>query len=160
MVATPYPGFRNTDGGPTAFKLRSARRGDTDALSALIGELGYPEGVDPATLHWVVSHPEIEIIVAVDSTDRPMGMITLSHRPQLRLKGRVATIDELVVATRWRRKGVAKSLIKRAMERSKVLGAKRLELHGHGATTDPGVVLFAKACGFTQTDASAFSQIP
>jgi GNAT superfamily N-acetyltransferase len=129
-------------------------------LSALLQELGYPDGVDSATLNWVVSHPEIEIHVAVDAHDRPVGMLSLSHRPQLRLRGRVATIDELVTTQRWRRRGVARALIKRATERAKALGAKRLELRTHRAANDPGAEVFAQACGFTSNESSVFSVVP
>ena len=156
------PSARNTPSplDPAGYRLRPGRRGDSDGLTALLKELGYSEGVDAATLNWVVSHPEIEIHVAVDMHDRLIGMLALSHRPQLRLRGRIATIDELIVATAWRRKGAAKALIKRATERAKALGAKRLELRTHATVPDPGAAAFAKACGFQPTEANIFAFTP
>jgi GNAT superfamily N-acetyltransferase len=145
---------------PAGFRLRPGRRGDGEALSALLKELGYPEGVDASTVNWVVSHPEIEIHVAVDPHDRPIGMLALSHRPQLRHRGRVATIDELIVTSGWRRRGVARALVKRALERAKALGAKRLELRTHPLTKDLGVESFAKACGFDSTLSGLFALSP
>jgi GNAT superfamily N-acetyltransferase len=141
-------------------RLRAARRGDADGITALLQELGYPEGVDSATLNWAVSHPEIEIHVAADAQDHLIGMLAMSHRPQLRLRGRVATVDELIVTARWRRKGAARALIQRAVDRAKSLGAKRLELRSHATIEDAGVAAFAKACGFVETKSSTFALTP
>lgn len=111
---------------PPAFKCRPARRGDADPVKMLLAELGFTG--DAATVTWIVSHPEMELIVAADSFDKVIGFVALSHRPNLRHAGRIATIDELIVAKAWRRKGVGRELLKRAMDRAKVLGVKRLEI--------------------------------
>lgn len=129
------------------FKVRSGRRGDVESLKGLMAEFGYPDAVDAQIVSWLVSHPESELIVAVDALDRPIGVVTLSHRPQLRLKGRVATIDELVVAQAWRRKGVGRTLLQRAVERSKVLSVRRIEIATPGSN-EPAAVAFLEACGF------------
>ncbi|SEU29344.1 GNAT family N-acetyltransferase [Stigmatella erecta] len=138
---------------PTAtvpgFRIRRARRGDAEALASLLRELGFPEGSDTQTVHWVTSHPEIEIFVACDAQDRPVGMISLSHRPQLRLKGRIATVDELVVTETWRRRGVGRALLLHAIERTRVLSVKRLELAARSAQGD-GLARFYQACGFVE----------
>jgi GNAT superfamily N-acetyltransferase len=78
-------------------------------------------------------------------------MLSLSHRPQLRFKGRIATIDELVVTEAWRRRGVGRALVLHAIERAKVLSVKRLELvaaRSHGE----GMRRFCESCGFTDVD--------
>lgn len=134
-----------------AFRVRPARRGDGEALAALLAELGYPGSADTSTVHWVLSHPEMAVIVAADAQDKPVGMITLSHRPQLRLKGRIVTIDELVVSAAWRRKGVGKALMKHALERARVLTAKRVELHTHKSRGE-AVRAFYESCGFQEVD--------
>ena len=133
------------------FRIRRARRGDSEALAALLRELGHTEGTDTQTVHWVISHPEIEIFVAGDPQDKPVGMISLSHRPQLRFKGRIATIDELVVTEAWRRRGVGRALVLHAIERAKVLSVKRLEMV---AARSRGDLMreFCESCGFTDAD--------
>jgi GNAT superfamily N-acetyltransferase len=143
-----------TSSSAPAFRIRRARRGDAEALAALLRELGFPDGSDTQTVHWVTSHPEIEIFVACDPQDRPVGMLSLSHRPQLRLRGRIATVDELVVTEAWRRRGVGKALLLHAIERAKVLSVKRLEL---ASRQDAGgeVARFYEACGFV-TDCQVF----
>lgn len=145
MMQKPAP-----DTSPT-FRIRAARRGDVESIASLMNELGYPNAPDATTVHWVLSHPEMEVIVAADALDKPVGLITLSHRPQLRMKGRVATIDELVVTERWRRKGVGRTLLRRAIERAKALSAKRVELMTHKGRGE-AVKSFYEACGFTEAD--------
>jgi GNAT superfamily N-acetyltransferase len=133
------------------FRIRPARRSDGEAIGSLLEELGYPNAADVGTVHWVSSHPEMEILVATDLRDRPIALLTLSHRPQLRMNGRIATIDELVVASAWRRRGVGQALVKRAVQRARVLSVKRLELVTHGAGEEV-VRQFCAACGFQDAE--------
>ena len=121
-----------------------------EALSTLLRELGFTEGSDTQTVHWVTSHPEIEIFVACDAQDRPVGMLSLSHRPQLRLRGRIATVDELVVTEAWRRRGVGRALLLHAIERARVLSVKRLELAARTTEAPQETARFYTACGFVE----------
>ena len=118
-------------------------------------EGGYSKGGDSQTVHWVVSHPEIELFVAADRADRVIGVISMSHRPQLRQSGRIATIEELFVTQEWRRKGVGKALVKNAVERAKVLTVKTLQLQ---ATLDnpEEIQAFCKASGFELDNVSVY----
>ena len=136
-----------TSSSAPAFRIRRARRGDAEALAALLRELGFPEGSDTQTVHWVTSHPEIEIFVACDPQDRPVGMLSLSHRPQLRLRGRIATVDELVVTESWRRRGVGRALMQQIIERcgARALSVKRLEVSAYAQEELRG---FYESCGF------------
>ncbi len=118
---------------PAEIKLRKARRGDRDWLAALLRELGYRDAADTNTVFWVLNHPEIEVLVAVDHLDRPVGLLSLSYRPQLCLRGRIATIDELVVTPEWRNKGVGSKLLEAGLARAKSLAVKRVELNAQSA---------------------------
>jgi len=115
---------------PDSIKIRVARRGDRDSIFRLLQEAGV--NVAPAdqstTLSWIVSHPETEVLIAVDPLDRGVGMVSLSHRPQLRVGGRIATVDELVVTASMRHKGIGTELVERALGRAKMLGCKRVEI--------------------------------
>ncbi|MFE8599952.1 GNAT family N-acetyltransferase [Archangium violaceum] len=133
------------------FRIRRARRGDAESLASLLREMGYAHGSDAQTVHWVISHPEIEIFVAADTQDRPVGMVSLSHRPQLRLRGRIATVDELVVTETWRRRGVGKALMQQVLERcgARALSVKRLEVSAYALEE---LRTFYVSCGFVQVD--------
>lgn len=136
------------------FKIRAGRRGDAEPVRQMLIELGYTP--DAQTVTWIVSHPEMELFIASDVLDKPIGVVSLSHRPQLRLGGRIGTIDELVVTQAWRRKGVGRELLKRAVERAKVLGVKRLEVQTMKNRYDEGAA-FLSACGFGPWDGRLFN---
>lgn len=124
-------------------------------MAALLKELGYANAADPSTVNWVVSHPEIELLIAADSHDKAIGMLSLSHRPQLRMRGRIACIEELIVTEAWRRKGVGRALLEKASERARSLAVKRLEVASHPGGGDD-FEAFATACGFTRADVRVF----
>jgi GNAT superfamily N-acetyltransferase len=134
-----------------SYRIRRARRGDAENLASLLREMGYAHGTDAQTVHWVISHPEIEIFVAADAQDKPVGMVSLSHRPQLRLRGRIATVDELVVAESWRRRGVGRALMQQVIERcgARALSVKRLEVSAFALEELRG---FYESCGFVVVD--------
>ena len=135
----------------STFKVRPARRGDAAPIATLMSELGFTG--DPATVTWIISHPEMELLVAADPLDKAIGVVCLAHRPQIRFGGRIATIEELLVTIPWRRKGVGRELLKRTVERARVLGVKRLEVQTLKAD-DPAAIAFFRACGFVPGDAS------
>ena len=110
---------------------------------------------DTHTVAWIISHPEMELLVAADTHDKTIGFISLTHRPALKLGGRAATVDELLVAKSWRRRGVGRELLKRVVDRAKVLSVKRLEVQSFGEPHE-GVGAFLKACGFEQAQVALF----
>ena len=136
-----------------SFKVRAGRRGDAEAIKALLSECGFSG--DSATVTWIISHPEMELIVAADPLDKCIGFVALSHRPNLRSGGRVATIDELIVGQAHRKAGVGRELLKRAVDRAKVLGVKRLEIQSLGGREDQALPFFQK-CGFNEAGAIVF----
>lgn len=152
-MSQPVSSSSGAPGAAPAFRLRNARRGDAEAIKQLVSELGYLDAADAQTVAWVISHPEMEIFIAADSMDKAVGLLTLSHRPQLRMRGRIATIDELVVAKAWQQKGVGRALIQKALERAKVLGVRRLELTTHRGRGEM-VRHFYESCGFKEADSA------
>jgi GNAT superfamily N-acetyltransferase len=143
----------------STFRVRLARRGDGEHLGLLLAELGHAGAGDTATVHWVLSHPEIEVHVAADGSDRPLGLLSFSHRPQLRLTGRIATIDELVVLPSARRQGVGRALVKRALERARVLSVKRVELQ-LPSVPDEATYRFCEAMGVRDAERGVVTLTP
>jgi GNAT superfamily N-acetyltransferase len=115
------------------WKLRSLKRGDRDAAFRLLAADGWqvPANEQELAISWVVQHPEMESFVAHDAAafSRLFGMITMSHRPQLRLGGRVACIDLFLVAPDQRGKGIGHALLAQSLRRAEALGCKRMELY-------------------------------
>ena len=117
-------------GAATGPAVRRARPGDAHALRRLLRELGYDPGDSRATdetIAQVVRHPEAAVFVAVDGVD-VIGYIALSHRPQMRLGGRLATIDELAVADHRRDQGVGTLLVNAAVAHARSLYCVRIEV--------------------------------
>jgi GNAT superfamily N-acetyltransferase len=154
----PLPS-RTAPATPPPFRVRLARRGDGEQLGLLLGELGHPGAGDTGTVHWVLSHPEIEVHVAADPGDRPLGLLSFSHRPQLRLGGRIATIDELVVLPSARRQGIGRALVQRALERARVLSVKRVDLQLPSVPSE-ATFRFCEAMGFADAERGVVTRAP
>jgi GNAT superfamily N-acetyltransferase len=114
------------------YKIRPLKRGDREALFRMLAEDGWvvPQLEQEQVLSWVVQHPEMESIVAHRATmfSSLVGILTMSHRPQLRLGGRVACIDLFLVPPGERGKGIGHDLLAHALRRVETLGCKRLEI--------------------------------
>ena len=82
------------------YRIRPLKRGDRDAAFKLLASDGWvvPANDQELAISWVVQHPEMESFVAHDATafSRLYGMITMSHRPQLKL-GAGGAFDVVVV---------------------------------------------------------------
>lgn len=114
---------------PAGVNVRRARPGDASHVFALVEQLGYTpdhRGFDEIFAQ-VVRHPEAAVFVAVEGL-RVIGYLAMSQRPQIRLGGRAAHIDELVVDERRRGEGVGTALLEAALAWARGLGCKRVDL--------------------------------
>lgn len=131
MISTP-PLVKIQDLKGKDYRIRPLKRGDREAVFKLLAEDGWvvPAADQEAAISWVVQHPEVETLVAHDaaSFSRLYGVITMSHRPQLRVGGRVACIDLFVIAPGQRHKGIGHDLLAQALRRTEALGCKRVEV--------------------------------
>ena len=75
-----------------------------------------------------------------------VGFINFTVRRTLLHSGPSGLIDELVVTSRYRRRGVAKQLIRASIERCGQLGCCELEVGTELANTN--AIRFYKNCGF------------
>jgi GNAT superfamily N-acetyltransferase len=119
---------------PAGISVRRARPGDASYVFALVEQLGYtPEhrGFDE-TFAQVVRHPEAAVFVASEGL-KVIGYLAMSHRPQIRLGGRAAHIDELVVDDKRRGDGVGTALVEAAIAYARGLGCKRIDLNTNRA---------------------------
>ncbi|GAC1345245.1 MAG: hypothetical protein NVSMB23_21120 [Myxococcales bacterium] len=130
LPTVSQPPLVRTDG--KTYRIRPLKRGDRDTIFRLLAGQGWQ--VSPAdqdlAVSWVVQHPEMETFVAHDaaSFSRIYGVLGLSHRPQLKLGGRVACIDLFLVAEEHRHLGIGTDLLAQAIRRASALGCKRMEI--------------------------------
>ncbi len=134
--------------------MRRARPGDASYVFALVEQLGYtPEhrGFDE-TFAQVVRHPEAAVFVATEGL-KVIGYLAMSHRPQIRLGGRVASIDDLVVDERRRSEGVGTALLDAAIAHARGLGCQRVDLSTNRArqSFQRG---FYRGHGFSEADSA------
>ena len=125
------PPIKQSDGKD--YRIRPLKRGDRDNAFKLLATFGWnvPAAEQELAISWVVQHPEMESFVAHDvgSYSKLFGIITMSHRPQLKVGGRVACIDLFVVGAEHRHKGVGTDLLAQALRRTEALACKRIELN-------------------------------
>lgn len=129
-LSAPSPSLSLASG--KEYRLRPLKRGDKEAAFRLLASDGWavPASEQETVLSWVVQHPETESLVAHDAQiySRLYGIITMSHRPQLRFGGRVASIDVFVIAPEQRHKGIGHDLLSQTLRRAEALGCKRVEM--------------------------------
>lgn len=138
------------------FTIRRARSSDSEALRELISSLGYPD-LDPesfkTTFAVVCQHPEMVVLVVEGLNGKTVGCLTMSSKPQLRLGGMLVTIDELVIATEFRGKGLGRSLLVQAQAIALEIGARWIELHTRRARESYQRGFYAKN-GFVEMDSA------
>lgn len=135
-------------------QIRRARPGDVAPVAALVKQLGYApdeRGFDE-TFAQVVRHPEAAVFVAADGP-RVIGYLALSQRPQIRLGGRIASIDDMCVDDRRRGAGVGGALLKAALEYARAIGCKRVEVTSRRARESYQRGFYA-AHGFVEVDSA------
>ena len=139
---------------PRGIELRRARPGDATGVRALVAQLGHApaERAFAETFNQVARHPEAAVLVLAAGV-RVVGYLALSHRPQVRLAGRVALIDELVIDAEHRRQGLGSALIEHALDLARGLGCARIEVTSERAG-DEVARSFLSAHGFAAVDAT------
>lgn len=112
-----------------ALVVRRARPGDALAVRRLLKELGYSNDsrATDETVSQVVKHPEAAVFVAADGVE-VVGYLALSCRPQMRLAGLLASVDELVVQPQRRGQGIGTQLLDAAIAHAKSLHCRRIEV--------------------------------
>ncbi len=139
---------------PAGINVRRARPGDASHVFALVEQLGYQpdhRGFDE-TFAQVVRHPEAAVYVAVEGL-RVIGYLSMSQRPQIRLGGRAAVIDELVVEERRRGDGIGTALLDAALSYARGLGCRRVDLSTNRARQSYQRGFYV-AHGFTEVDSA------
>lgn len=129
---TCYAVLEDMNSSVTTTTIRRAVESDLVATLVLLESLGYPnlerQAFTSAFVD-VLQHPDMIVLLAIDESERAVGLMSLSHRPQLRLAGEILSIDELAVLNSVRGQGIGQKLLNEARRLAKEIGAKRIELH-------------------------------
>ncbi|HEV8324554.1 MAG TPA: GNAT family N-acetyltransferase [Myxococcota bacterium] len=138
-------------------KIREARPGDAKPVLDLLPALGYqvPDGASSRYFDVfanAVAHPEVTVYVAVDGL-AILGFVSLALHHQIRLGGRTASIDELVVHPDRRGQGLGRRLLDAALERARQMRCLRVEVHTN-RQRDSYRRGFYAARGFVEADSA------
>lgn len=134
----------------SAIRLRSATANDSDAVAALLTELGHPtRASDVPSRLASVTREGGSVIVAVDDADHPLGLMCLSHHASLHASGPIAYITALVTTNSARRRGIGQMLVSRAKEWARAHGCARLTVTSAERRAEAHA--FYPACGMPYT---------
>ena len=133
-----------------SIRLRAPTASDAAAIASLLTELGYrvERAEIPARLSAIVDEGGA-VILAVDSSDEALGLMSLARHSILHAAGSVAYITALVTANAARRRGVGQRLVSAAKEWAGQHGCVRLTVTSAEHRADAHA--FYPACGMPYT---------
>ena len=130
--------------------LREAIASDSEAVAALLAELGYPiDSAEVPSRLAAVSGGRGTTFVAVDDEDAPLGLVCLTRFASLHAAGSIAYITTLVTSSAARRRGVGQLLVAGAKSWAAQHGCVRLSVTSAERRADAHA--FYPACGLPYT---------
>jgi GNAT superfamily N-acetyltransferase len=110
-------------------RVREAEPGDLEAITNLVGQLGYPseEGAVAQRLERLAADPRSWVYVAVDA-ERVVGLASVHVMPILERDDPTARITAMVVEEAARGSGVGRALLERLEEVARDEGCGRIYL--------------------------------
>jgi GNAT superfamily N-acetyltransferase len=100
----------------THLVIRYPSPADAGAIVRLVRQLGYPadDGRVRQILDMLLDDPRYVVVIAEDAEGDVVGLLSLSSRPVLRLQGWIGTVEELVVESGARGRGIGDRLLQHA----------------------------------------------
>ena len=93
------------------------------------GEVGGDWNDEPGTIRKVLDNPELGSILVAEEDGEIAGLTTLSFPFAIRCKGRYSCIEENIVDSKHRGKGVGSKLLKAAIAEATAQGCDELEVN-------------------------------
>jgi len=153
-LRSPWGGGRanRTTGPGKEIAIRKARPGDAEALALLLTELGYPTTADQAgaRLDRLQAERTTKVLVAeAEPSGDVVGLAGVRAESLIEHDRPSGRLIALVVAERFRRRGVARALVRRAEVEARALGCSRIVLTSADRREDAHA--FYLAAGYEQT---------
>jgi GNAT superfamily N-acetyltransferase len=134
----------------STIRVREATASDSEAIAALLAELGYPiDSAEVPSRLAAVAGDRGATFVAVDDEDAPLGLVCLTHFVSLHAPGPIAYITTLVTSSAARRRGVGQLLVAGAKSWAAQHGCVRLSVTSAERRADAHA--FYPACGLPYT---------
>lgn len=112
-------------------QIRQCHSGDFNEVILLLRQLWTDKAVDPTSLQPIFDRALVsdsKTYLVVTDENRVIGFGSLSLKDDLWPEGRVAYLDELVVDTEYRSKGIGARLLQRLIDTARRKGCYRIEL--------------------------------
>jgi len=113
------------------FQIRQCQTDDFDEVILLLRQLWADKTLDPASLRPIFNHglaSNSKTYLVATEEKRVIGFGSLSLKDDLWPEGRVAYIDELVVDSEYRSKGIGAQLLELLVATAQRKGCYRIEL--------------------------------
>jgi GNAT superfamily N-acetyltransferase len=134
----------------TMITTREAAPTDAPAIALLLAQLGYATGAEDVARRVAgVAGDGGAVFVAVDESDRALGVASATRHATLHVDGGVAYITALVTDSNARGRGVGRALVSAIEQWARARGAARLSVTSAEHRADAHE--FYPACGFPYT---------
>jgi GNAT superfamily N-acetyltransferase len=143
----------------TGFRLREATPEDAETIARLLTELGHPTvpADVPGRLAAVLGEGGA-VVLAVEASAEPLGLLCLARHAVLHAPGPVAYITALVTTAAARRRGVGRALVTAATRWARQRGCVRLTVTSAEHRADAHA--FYPACGLPYTGRRFSAPVP
>src|SRR5262245_37310890 len=129
--------------------IRLAELGDTDAITALLVELGYEVTTDHVRQHLSTTGSNDNCVFVATSKGVVVGMLALIVNRWIQLDKPIARVPAMIVEGSHQRRGIGRRLIDHAADHARSLGCGALELTSANNNADAHA--FYRDIGFEQT---------
>jgi GNAT superfamily N-acetyltransferase len=140
--------------------IRDAGEGDIEAITLLMGDLGYPSSVNEmqVKLKNVFSHPDYRTIVAV-LNDEVVGFSGLMRGFSFERSGKYVRIISFVVKKTIRNKGIGKLLIQASEDWAFEQGADCVVISSGNRDERKAAHIFYQKLGYAIKSSGFFKQL-
>lgn len=127
--------------------IRRAEPSDVEAVTALLGDLGYQQTLGNVRRTLAMSSEADPVYVATDD-GAVIGMLSLQITRWIQLEKPIARIPAMIVSANYQRRGIGRQLIMHALAHARRLGCGTIELTSGNEREDAHA--FYRDMGFEQ----------
>ena len=132
-------------------RIREARPEDAPTVAALLAQLGYPDGVEPARARLrAFEASSSSFALVVEDADTVLGLASASFLPLLHEEGSWCRLSALVVREDNRRAGLGRALVSAVEERAREADCRYLEVTSGEWAEREAAHAFYEALGLDQ----------
>ena len=138
--------------------IRHACRSDSEPISALLGELGFPaDKVEVCERLKLVERSSSDVVIVAQVEEQVVAFLSLHVIPYFTIGGYVGRISALVVSKTMQQRGIGRKMIEVAEDIALNLGCKAVEVTS--ANDRKGAHVFYTRLGYPETSVKFFKYI-